>query len=627
MIQSFEKLLSEWSKKTENYILQIDKNLTCISFNPSSKKLFSKTAIQQSPMPFTDLLDVDKKTKVAIQKKLKNAQHSGTEFSQRIPTVFQGKKSKIIDWQFTPVPEINDTEMQIVALGTIFKPEKKADFPIELNTFISIFQNFPLMIFAVNHNDEVIFWNEEAVTVTGYRLEEIRKKKDIFEELVSRTEELMSGETRINLAKQRYLNREIETKDGETKHVHWLLLTEEIAITDVKMWAVGYDVTEQFQVDYERQQLEAELFLTHKMESIGALAGGVAHDFNNLLVGILGYASLQQTILPIDGEAFQCSQEIAKSAQRMSKLTRQLMIFSRGGKSEPVPTDIKTVVQNTLAFVSRTIDPNIKVITNLEPSLPLILADQVQLHQVIVNLVSNSAEAIQDHGFIKISTRQQSIIKGENTEKRVILTVEDSGAGMDKPTLKKIFEPFFSTKSRGRGLGMSVVYRIIKIHSGEIFVNSDPGQGTTVSITFPATQASAEPEPVASPVKLASGSASILVVDDEQVTLDIMKFSLERAGYKIFTAIDGRSGMDVLKNHAEIDLIILDVVMPGLYGVPLFRRLKKIKPEVKVLLCSGYDETGPAKDILNLGANGFLHKPFDVALLADVIKKILIEKE
>lgn len=620
-----EKSLPHWIEKTETLIFTIDRQLTCFPQNTCSKNTINDKHSQSIQTNFTDLLDTTEKEKSNVQRKLHDAIKSRTKISLQLPTRIPGIKPVKIDWYFTPISNPSNEGPQMLAHGFLPEQGEMKQSRVECESFAQIFNPFPFMVFAIDEMDSVVVWNREAAKVTGFELVELNEDASLVDSILFSRDEISKFAAQEESVQKKTVEKQIKTKIGDTRHIQWTILSEEIPVSGFKFWAIGLDITAQYQVNHERQQLEEELFWANKMESIGALAGGVAHDFNNLLVGILGYASLLQTILPTDGEAFQCVQEISQSAQRMSKLTRQLMTFSRGGKSEPVPTDINTVVSNTIAFVARTLDPGIKVLNEFEQPLPLINADPVQLQQVIVNLISNSAEAIQEQGFIKISTKQQSVIKGESSQKKVLLTVEDTGVGMDALSLKKIYEPFFSTKSQGRGLGMAVVSRIVKIHKGEIFIDSEQGRGTTISISLPATQKSAKPKVEPPPVKLAPGSESILVIDDEKVTLDIIKFSLERAGYEIFTAIDGRAGMEVLKDHPEIDLIILDVVMPGIAGVPLFKRLKKIKPEVKILLCSGYDETGPAKEILHLGANGFLHKPFEVTLLADVIKKILEE--
>ncbi len=620
-----EKSVSHWIERTKTLIFTIDRQLTCVPQNTYSQKTITGKHSQSVQTNFADLLDISEKEKSNVQRQIRDAIKSRKKISLQLPTRIPGIKPVKIDWYFTPVSDSAKDEPQMLAYGLFPEQGEMKGSRVEFESFAQIFNPFPFMVAAVDEMDTVVVWNREAVNLTGFELIELNKDASLVDSILFSRDEISKFAAQGESVQEKTLEKQIKTKTGDTRHIQWTNLSEDIPVSGIKFWAIGLDITAQYQVNHERQQLEAELFWANKMESIGALAGGVAHDFNNLLVGILGYASLLQTILPTDGEAFQCVQEISQSAQRMSKLTRQLVTFSRGGKSEPVPTDINTVVSNTIAFVARTLDPGIKVLNNFEKPLPLLYADPVQLQQVIVNLISNSAEAIQKPGFIKISTKQQSVIKGESTQKKVLLTVEDTGVGMDALSLEKIYEPFFSTKSQGRGLGMAVVSRIVKIHKGEIFIDNQQGRGTTVSISFPASLKSSKPNVEPPPAKLASGSESILVIDDEKVTLDIIKFSLERVGYKIFTAIDGRAGMEVLKDHPEIDLIILDVVMPGIAGVPLFKRLKKIKPEVKILLCSGYDETGPAKEILHLGANGFLHKPFEVTLLADVIKKILKE--
>jgi len=617
-----ERLLSVWLKNTHSSVLLVDSNDTCTPLNACQSIHFTRDAASAAPLHLWDFIQSHEKERAVLIEQLEACRKSGIECRLRLPTFVSPQQAQLFDWCFTPVQSDASEIPKLVAIGcpTQYSSENA---PLRIDDHVLyILENLPSMVAALGSGEALLVWNKAAEAVTGYSRADVQTNPELFESLVHRRDEM--GVVQSTARKQ--LESEITTKDGRTRHVQWILLSELIPIPEFTWWAIGYDVTEQYQVDFERQQLQLELFRAQKMESIGTLAGGVAHDFNNILVGILGYASLLQTILPAESEAFMYAQDIGKSAQRMSKLTRQLMVFSRGGKFEPVATNINIVLTNIITFISRTLDPSISIITDFEETPPLILADPVQLQQVIANLISNSAESMKQSGVIKIATRSRTVIQDMGATTHTQLIVEDNGSGMDAFSRDKIFEPFYSTKAQGRGLGMAVVNRIVKIHNGEIQVESEVGKGTKVTISFPATQKQAEPEMGAAPVHLTAGTASILVIDDEKVTLDIMKFSLERAGFKIYTAIDGRSGMDCLKRHNEIDLIILDVVMPGIAGVMLFNRLKKIKPGVKILLCSGYDETGPAKDILSLGANGFLHKPFEVSLLTDIIKKILDEK-
>ncbi|MFZ5518789.1 MAG: hybrid sensor histidine kinase/response regulator [Candidatus Zhuqueibacterota bacterium] len=621
MTGPIDRLLSTWLKNTNCSVLLIDNNDTCTMLNQCQSIHLTRDAASSTPFHVWDFIQISNEERPALINQLEACRNSGMERKLRLPTSISPQQVQLFDWSFTPVPSQEGEIPQLLAIGSPTRFSSEIMTPRIDEPTMFILENLPMMVVALGSGESLLVWNKAAEDVTGYSRAELRDSRELFESLVLRRDEMHEVQTNGG----KHLEREITTKDGLARHIQWILLSELVPIPDFTLWAIGYDVTEHYQVDFERQQLQLELFRAQKMESIGTLAGGVAHDFNNILVGILGYASLLQTILPAESEAFLYAQDIGKSAQRMSKLTRQLMVFSRGGKFEPVATNINIMITNIITFISRTLDPSISIITDFEEPPPLILADPVQLQQVIVNLVSNSAESMQQSGIIKITTRSRIVIREMGATTHTQLIVEDNGSGMDAFSLDKIFEPFYSTKAHGRGLGMAVVNRIVKIHNGEIQVESEVGRGTRVTISFPATQKPAEPEMGASSVQLTAGTESILVIDDEKVTLDIMKFSLERVGYKIYTAIDGRSGMDILKHHNEIDLIILDVVMPGIAGVMLFKRLKKIKPGVKILLCSGFDETGPVKDIMSLGANGFLHKPFEVSLLTDIIKKILDE--
>lgn len=397
------------------------------------------------------------------------------------------------------------------------------------------------------------------------------------------------------------------------------------------------DVTAKQHAGEEMQKLQAQLFQAQKMETIGTLAGGVAHDFNNLLVGILGTASLMKTSVDAESLLQEHIQTIEQAALRASELTKQLLGFARAGKYEVRAVNLNHPIQELLRLISRTFEKRITVTAQLAEDLWAIEGDSNQLQHSFLNICLNARDAMPEGGTLKLTTKNLAI----NTEnsalhfnlapgKYVHLAITDTGVGMDAATQARIFEPFFSTKARdkGTGLGLAMVYGIIRNHGGRIYVDSAVNQGTTFHIYLPGTTtivASTKPEP---PREAPFGHETILLIDDERVILDVAGRILQRLGYAVLQAQDGEEAVRLFaERHHEIALVILDMVMPRLSGREVFRRLQALNPEVRVLLSSGYSADGDTQAILHEGVVGFVQKPYVMNELAQAVKRALQPRE
>ncbi len=382
----------------------------------------------------------------------------------------------------------------------------------------------------------------------------------------------------------------------------------------------------------ERKKLEAQFIQAQKMESIGTLAGGVAHDFNNLLGGILGYASFMKTKMEEDHPFYKYIDTIEKSATRAAQLTARLLGFARTGQDETMPVDLNEIITETMNILGRTIDKSIEIKTDLLKNLPTIEADAGRLQQAIINLCVNARDAMAEEGVLSIETRVEAINKvhakahPESKEGSfAVLSVTDTGTGMDKRTKEKIFEPFFTTKEEGKGtgLGLAMVYGVVKNLGGFIWVYSEPGVGSTFKIYLPI---SGLPEMEEHPVAEAprGGTELVLVVDDEEPIRALAKETLESFGYKVMLAEDGREAIRLYEKHKEeIDLVILDMVMPKMGGRETFSGLKQISSQVKALLSTGYSQSGRAQEILDGGVMGFIQKPYKLSDLLSTVRRTL----
>ncbi len=380
----------------------------------------------------------------------------------------------------------------------------------------------------------------------------------------------------------------------------------------------------------ERKRLEAQLRQAGKMESIGTLAGGIAHDFNNLLMGIQGNVSLMLMDMDSTHPYHDRLKNIENQVQSGARLTSHLLGYARKGRYEVKPVDLNQLVEETSDTFGRT-RKEITIHRKLAEDLFAIEADQTQIEQVLLNLFVNAADAMSGGGdlILKTMNTTHKEIKGKlyvpKPGKYVLLTVIDTGAGMDKKTMERIFEPFFTTKEMGRGtgLGLASAYGIIKGHGGYIDVGSRKGHGTTFSIHLPASEKRVQ-KAVKGAEHFIKRTGTILLVDDEEVILEVGQELLEAMGYRVLIAGDGKKAIEVYeKNQDDIDIVILDMVMPNMGGGEAYDRMKEINPDIKVLLSSGYGINGEASEILKRGCDGFIQKPFKIKELSGRIRGIL----
>jgi two-component system cell cycle sensor histidine kinase/response regulator CckA len=381
----------------------------------------------------------------------------------------------------------------------------------------------------------------------------------------------------------------------------------------------------------ERKRLESQVRHAQKMEAIGTLAGGIAHDFNNLLMGFQGNISLMMMDLEDDHPHQEFLHNMENYVKRGSELTRQILGFARGGKYEVKTTDINALIDKSAAMFGRT-KKEIIIHKKLQEDLWSVNVDRGQIEQVLLNLFVNAWQAMPAGGNLFLQTDFVILEEQDHDKpytigpgKYVRISVSDTGVGMDKATRERIFEPFFTTKAvgRGTGLGLASAYGIIKNHGGIINVYSEKGHGATFKIYLPASGKQLIREKIRHETVL-TGSEMILLVDDEEMVADIGKDMLEKLGYKTVVATGGNEAIKMLKTlrHA-VDLVILDLIMPDMSGGETFNRLKAIKPDIKILLSSGYSLNGQASEIMQRGCNGFIQKPFNLKQISRKIREIL----
>ncbi len=380
----------------------------------------------------------------------------------------------------------------------------------------------------------------------------------------------------------------------------------------------------------DRKKIETQLQFAQRMEAIGTLAGGLAHDFNNLMMGILGNISIMMLDTPTSNPHFEKLQKIEKLIQSGSKLTSQLLGYARKGKFELKAIDLNQIVQDSAEIFNRT-RKEIEIHLDFSSTKNLVEVDRSQIEQVLFNLFINAADAMPDGGDLWLNTAIVTHSEiGQKPYKLepgsyAVLQVTDTGHGMDTETRNRVFDPFFTTKEMGRGtgLGLASAYGIVKAHAGYIDVASEVGHGATFTIYLPVSKRSFS-EAVKEDARITFGKGTILVVDDEPMILEIGTEMIGRMGYRTLSALSGDDAIAVFRDNADgIDLVVLDLIMPGTSGRDTFERLRQINPEVNVLLASGYSIDSQAMELIDRGCNGFIQKPYNLEDLSRKIGDIL----
>jgi PAS domain S-box-containing protein len=366
----------------------------------------------------------------------------------------------------------------------------------------------------------------------------------------------------------------------------------------------------------ERKRLEAELLNSQKLDSLGRLAGGVAHDFNNLLTGITGYASLLLERPDNDTVLRRDLTEIKRAADRAAELTKQLLAFGRRQMLQPRPLDLNAAVSEIGSLLQRVLGDQIELVLEPAADLGIVRADPGQIEQVIVNLAVNARDAMPGGGRLTLATRNAGT-------DHVELVVADEGVGMDDETLAQVFEPFFTTRRQGVGLGLASVHGIVHQSGGEVRVQSSPGAGTVFTVRLPRVRDEAESTVAPAPAVTTPGSETILLVEDEDVVRDLTCRVLERQGYTVLACADGAEAVAVAESDSRtIDLLLTDVVMPGLRGHDVARQVSATRPDIKVLYMSGYAEEAIVGG-LPFAAGALIEKPFAIDILAVRVREAL----
>jgi len=471
--------------------------------------------------------------------------------------------------------------------------------------------------------------NEAAIRMLGYSREELLRMniKDIVDpDYLSVVQENLRKKVQNGVETTGPYEVLVRSKDGAPL---WLEITSRVITREGEPFAVhgtARDVT-------ERKRLEERLLQASKMEAIGTLSGGLAHDFNNLLQIVLGYADLIVIGKEKQDKDYQRARLIHDAAMRGRDLVNRILTFSRKVETKTRPIDLNHELNQIDHLLRRTIPKMIEIELRLADDLRSINADPTQIEQILLNLAVNAAHAMPEGGKLTFETENVKLAEEycrthleTKPGEYVLLTVSDTGQGMEKETLDRVFEPFFTTKDRGEGtgLGLSMVFGIVKSHDGHISCDSRPGVGTVFKIYLPAAEIEVDWDPEATLLMPSFGTETILLVDDEKAIRDLGNEVLAAAGYKILTAGTGREALEMyVKAKDEISLVILDLIMPEMGGKRCLEELLKINPDVKILIASGYLAGLSTEDSLARGARGFVSKPYDMKELLRAVRHAL----
>ena len=557
---------------------------------------------------------------------------SGEAYVNGFETVMRTKDGTLINVLFSGGSvDINGGKYVLSAIVDISE-QKRMELALRESErrFRELLENVHLVAVLLDRQGNVSFCNDFLLTLTDWTRDEVLGH-NWFERFITRNDEaqvrqLFFAAIESESIPAHHENR-IQTRSGEQRLIVWdNTMLKDASGTVIGTASIGLDVT-------DHRNTEAQLLQSQKMEAIGKLAGGVAHDFNNLLTPIMGYSEMLWKDLAARGENVERVERITQAAMKARDLTRQLLSFGRKQTLEMQKIDLNEVVSSFVEIFHRTIRESIVIKMLLSADRSCILADRIQIEQIVMNLVVNAQDAIADNGIITIETAStvldEEFVRSHPAVKAgtyVMLAVSDSGHGIDKNNLNHIFEPFFSTKEvgKGTGLGLATVYGIVKQHEGNIWVYSEPGQGTVFKIFIPVVDGVAFETPEASQVVPVARTASgtILLVEDNETVRTLVNELLTECGYRVLATEDPVQAL-TLATTCSIDLLVTDVVMPGMNGPELHRQLLEMYPDLRVLFMSGYTNNVVAQHIEMKVGDNFIQKPFAVDALLRKVADVL----
>jgi two-component system, cell cycle sensor histidine kinase and response regulator CckA len=626
-LRAHSQRLSLHVQHTPLGVIEWDVDLRVVDWNNAAERIFGYTREEALGRSAFDLI-IPPSVREQVTEVWRNllSQTGGTQSVNQNTT--KGGEAKTCEWYNTTLTDSEGAVIGIAALVQDVTERIRIEEALRLTQFC--FDRASIGIFRVGQEDgRILDVNEQGCRSLGYTREELLDRS-IFDIDPLLTREKWEKRTAILSQRGSDLTEaDFRRKDGSTLPVE--ILTNSIKFEDAEL-SISFvlDITDRKEAEKDKSKLEVQLLQAQKMKAVGELAGGIAHDFNNILQGIVGYTQLLLLESSPQSKSYSRLKEIEWASVRAADLIRQLLTFSRKIESNLKPINLNHEIAQMRDLLERTFPKMISIELSLDEKLQEISADSGQIEQIIMNLSINAMHAMPAGGKLIIETSNvfldeefcRTHLDAQQGE-YVLLTVSDSGLGMDQDTLDRIYEPFFTTKGvgKGTGLGLSMVYGIVSSHRGYIKCYSELGKGTIFKIWFPAlVRDQANEEEVRVVDAIPTGTETVLIVDDDLLIREIGKGMLARFGYKCFVASSGEEGLDIYAiRKEEIDLVILDLNMPGMGGYNCLQELKKVNPAVKVLVASGYSRNGSLRHTLAEGASGFIGKPY---LLSEFLRTV-----
>ncbi|MFH0959842.1 MAG: response regulator [Pseudomonadota bacterium] len=482
---------------------------------------------------------------------------------------------------------------------------------------------------------KIVEANDAFSSLTGYSKPEALGSTTI---ILSLWEDELDRDKVISLLrdKKSIRDREVRFRVKSGKMLDCLFSGETIVLgEEIHVLSVVRDITDRKRAEEERENFRAELLQSQKMEAVGTLAAGIAHDFNNMLQVILGYADLLLLGKKRGEPGYEELQKIIKTSEDGRDLVQKIRVFSRKADIQPIPLDLNKNVNEVVSLLRHTLPKTVEILSHLDKNLALINVDPGLMSQMVMNLAINGGEAMPDGGTLTIETENVLLDKdfchrnpGLEPGPHVLLSISDTGKGIEREHLDKLYEPFYSTKTRdyhkGTGLGLPVVQGIVEAHKGYIEVNSEIGQGTTFKVYIPATETGQFSKTHAEFCSPTKGTETILIVEDDERVRSLGKEILEQFGYRILTAGNGQEALELYEREKDdISLVILDIIMPRMDGRQCLQQILRINPDARVLVSSGVIEKDLVKDVVSIGAKGSIMKPFNVNSLLQSVRAVL----
>ena len=614
-------------------VIALDRDENVKMWNPAAERMFgwSQEEIIDRPYPLCPPQLQEESARLSAH------WHQG-ECAVRFETQRQSKDGTLIDVSMSTAPLYDSAGNVIGDMGLMedITERKQAERALRQSEqrFRGLAEDVSDWIWEMDTHGRFTYCNPRAAEITGYPLEE----------LIGSTPAFLKGMADLEERHLRAVSGGMPIRQGEVTFNHRDGHPLVVEISGVPVFGpegqvsgfrgVARDITERRQAEEVRRRLEAQVQQAQKLESLGILAGGIAHDFNNLLVGILGNTDLALMDLPASSPVRESVQEIRTAAERAAELTKQMLAYSGKGRFVVESVDLNSVVRELSHLLESSISKKAELVLDFAPDLPGMEADATQIRQVIMNLLTNASEALgESAGIICVSTRaldlNRAFLDRDSLDTRlpegryVSLEVSDTGCGMDEETQQRIFDPFFSTKFAGRGLGLAATLGIVRGHRGAIRVYSTPGKGTRFSLLFPARSTLPHAPAVHETVPW-SGQGKVLLVDDEETVRLLGRRMLERAGFEVLLAIDGHEALERFKNDpAAFCCVILDLTMPRMGGHETFQALRRLRPDTRVIISSGYDQYEVMRDFEDQPLVGFLQKPYEFSDLTTALRTML----